>query len=222
MTDEFIAAYPTTGNAELAVRHGVSIPTILRWARRLGLRKTSEHWATAQRQRMLGRRRTEATRAKLSSQAKGRTLSEETKAKILQTKLRNGTLPKGEKHYKWKGGRAWQRFTEPRYIAWRAAVLERDDYTCQHCQRKCHKHERGLAAHHVKPYATHAALRYDLSNGLTLCRACHLQLHGRVPKPQVLITCACGCGMMLEPFDCYGRERRYLNHHHRRKQAPLS
>ena len=218
MTDEFIAAYPATPNAELAASYGVSTVTILRWARRLGLRKTPEHWAMAQRQRMLGRRRSEATRAKLSARAKGRVISEETKAKILQTKLRNGTLPKGEKHYKWKGGRPWQRFKEPRYIAWREAVLERDDYVCQSCRRQCRKHERGLAAHHVKPYAAYPSLRYDVANGLTLCRSCHLQLHGRAPKPQALIDCACGCGAMLEPSDRYGRARRYVNHHHRRKQ----
>ena len=57
MTDEFIAAYPTTTNAELGARYGVSTVTILKWARRLGLRKTREHWSQAQRQRMLGRAR---------------------------------------------------------------------------------------------------------------------------------------------------------------------
>ena len=219
MTDEFIAAYPTTANAELAARYGVSTVTILKWARRLGLRKTPEHWSQAQRRRMLGRKRPEATRAKLSALAKGRIISEETRAKILQTKIKNGTLPKGEKHYKWKGGRPWERFKEPRYVAWRNAVLERDGYVCQNCRRRCRKHERGLAAHHVKPYALHPSLRYDVSNGLTLCRSCHLQLHGRAPKPQALIECACGCGTMIEPSDRYGRARQYVNHHHRRKQA---
>lgn len=217
MTEEFVAAYPTTPNADLAARHGVSVVTVLKWARRLGLRKTPEHWAAAQRQRMLGRKRSKATRAKLSAQAKGRVISEETKVKILQTKLTNGTLPKGEKHYKWKGGRPWQRFKEPRYIAWREAVLKRDDYVCQQCRRRCRKYERGLAAHHIKHYATHPLLRYAVSNGLTLCRSCHLQLHGRAPKPTALIGCACGCGTMMEPFDIYGRSRRYVNHHHRRK-----
>jgi hypothetical protein len=218
MTDEFMAAYPTTVNAELAARYGVSVVTILKWARRLGLKKSPEHWAAAQRQRMLGRKRSEATRAKLSAKAKGRVITEETKAKILQTKLKNGTTPKGEKHYKWKGGRPWQRFKELRYVAWREAVLKRDDYVCQKCRRRCRKYERGLAAHHVKSYAAHPALRYEVSNGLTLCRSCHLHLHGRAPKPRPLIECACGCGSMIEATDRYGRARSYVNHHHRRGQ----
>lgn len=167
---------------------------------------------------MLGRKRSEATRAKLRAQAKGRVISEETKAKILQTKLRNGTLPKGAKHYKWKGGRPWERFKEQRYVVWRNAVLERDGYVCQYCRRECRKHERGLAAHHVKPYALYPSLRYDVANGLTLCRLCHLQPHWRAPKPRALIECACGCGTPLEPSDRYGRARLYVNHHHRRKQ----
>lgn len=217
MDEEFVTAYPTATNASLAARYGVSKVTIQKWAGRLGLRKTPEHWAAQQRLRMLGRKRSELTRARISAKAKGRTLSHETKDKILQTKIANGTLPKGEKHYKWKGGRPWQRFKEPRYLAWRAAVLERDGYVCQHCRRECAKYERGLAAHHINPYATHPALRYEVSNGLTLCRTCHLSLHGRAPTPKAPVPCACGCGTMIEPFDHYGRQRRFVNHHHRRK-----
>lgn len=166
---------------------------------------------------MLGRKRSAATRAKISAKAKGRVISAETKAKILQTKLKNGTLPKGERHYKWKGGKTWARFKDPSYVAWRNAVLARDAYVCQHCQRQCKKYERGLAAHHVKSYAKHPELRLAVANGLTLCRACHLTLHGRAPRPQTLIGCACGCGTMIEPFDRYGRPRRYVNHHNRKQ-----
>lgn len=52
---------------------------------------------------------------------------------------------------------------------WRKAIFERDDYTCQHC------HIRGtyLEADHIKPFAFFPALRFELSNGRTLCRPCH-------------------------------------------------
>lgn len=55
------------------------------------------------------------------------------------------------------------------YKAWRQGVFERDDYTCQHC------HTRGgtLNADHIKPFAHHPDLRFDLANGQTLCERCH-------------------------------------------------
>jgi len=55
------------------------------------------------------------------------------------------------------------------YKAWRKAVFERDDYTCQWC------HTRGgmLNADHIKPFAIYPDLRFVVSNGRTLCNACH-------------------------------------------------
>lgn len=52
---------------------------------------------------------------------------------------------------------------------WRKSVFERDNYTCQQC------FERGgkLEAHHIKPFAFFPDERFNLNNGLTLCRGCH-------------------------------------------------
>lgn len=52
---------------------------------------------------------------------------------------------------------------------WRKAVFERDNYTCQVCG------VRGtyLEADHIKPWAFFPELRFELSNGRTLCRSCH-------------------------------------------------
>lgn len=52
---------------------------------------------------------------------------------------------------------------------WRKAVFARDNYTCQVCQ------VRGtyLEADHIKPWAYFPDLRFELSNGRTLCRKCH-------------------------------------------------
>lgn len=124
----------------------------------------------------------------------------------------NITSPSGEQHYKWKGGKTWKRFADPAYRAWRNSVLERDDYVCQACQRKCAKYEKGLAAHHIQPYAAFPELRFHLDNGLTLCRECHMKLHGRNYTP-VAVLCACGCGTTIMNKDRYGRPRTYVNHH---------
>lgn len=59
---------------------------------------------------------------------------------------------------------------------WRKAVFLRDDFTCQCCG------ERGgrIQADHIKPFSLFPALRIDLENGRTLCKACHHKHGARV------------------------------------------
>lgn len=52
---------------------------------------------------------------------------------------------------------------------WRKAVFARDNYTCQICGIK----GGYLEADHIKPFAYFHKLRFELSNGRTLCRKCH-------------------------------------------------
>lgn len=59
------------------------------------------------------------------------------------------------------------------YKEWRKSVFARDDYTCQHCGQVGGE----LNAHHIKPYAKYKKLRYETSNGLTLCVSCHREEH---------------------------------------------
>lgn len=217
---DFARAYPTTPNAILAAQFGVSSITIKKWASQRGLKKAPEYRRQVQQQNAEKRQVTSELRARLRAKALGRKASTATRAK-LSTVLK-ARAPKGADHYKWKGGKPWKRFTEPQYIEWRTAVLERDAYVCQQCHRTCNKNERGLAAHHIKPYADFPELRYDVANGMTLCRQCHMQLHGRAPKPKEPIPCACGCGTLIQPFDVYGRPRRYALHHSPRRGATLT
>lgn len=56
---------------------------------------------------------------------------------------------------------------------WSKAVRGRDG-KCMHCGTT-HK----LHAHHITPWRQNAALRYDVSNGITLCALCHQKEHGK-------------------------------------------
>jgi 5-methylcytosine-specific restriction endonuclease McrA len=217
MRREFCDLYPTTSNEALKERFGVSRGTIQRWAQELDVKKDLSYRREVQRKNAIGRVQSAETRAKIAAARQGRSWTQEQRVKTLQTR-RERSVNRGERHYKWKGGRPWERFKSPKYLAWRNAVLERDGYVCQQCGRQCKKRERGLAAHHIKPYAEYPAFRYEVSNGITLCRQCHMTLHGKAPAIKEPIPCACGCGIFIDLVDAYGRVRRYVNHYGRRGQ----
>lgn len=61
-------------------------------------------------------------------------------------------------------------------VKWRAQVYERDRFTC----RACDDADGGnLNAHHIESYNSNRALRWEVSNGVTLCETCHLDFHKR-------------------------------------------
>lgn len=87
----------------------------------------------------------------------------------------------GPKHWNWKGGitkgdRAKRQTVD--YHEWRTRVYQRDRYCCRMCRVKCRS--GNITAHHVLPFKTHPTVRYDLSNGLTLCRSCHKKWHEEI------------------------------------------
>lgn len=85
-----------------------------------------------------------------------------------------------EQHNHYKDGKGAERTSARHedmarldYRLWREAVFQRDNYTCRDCNCK----GGDLHAHHVKTYAEHPELRYEVSNGETLCVECHRKRH---------------------------------------------
>lgn len=98
----------------------------------------------------------------------GKKHSEETRAKMRKAKL--GKV--GELTNNWRGGTTKQRtlaMSRDDYKQWRKAVFERDNYTCQSCNIK----GGDLEADHIKAWCSFPDLRYEISNGQTLCKDCH-------------------------------------------------
>ncbi len=83
----------------------------------------------------------------------------------------------GERAPNWKGGVSSEDELARKgsaYRQWRLAVFERDDYTCQCCGARSAEGARvRIEADHIKPFALHHDLRYEVSNGRTLCSPCH-------------------------------------------------
>ena len=79
---------------------------------------------------------------------------------------------KGEKSNFWRGGLTKKHLAIRNSIEcklWREAVFKRDDYICQECSVR----GKTLNADHIKQFAYYPELRFELSNGRTLCVSCH-------------------------------------------------
>ena len=90
----------------------------------------------------------------------------------LKTRQKISNAQKGDKSHNWRGGRSKIRdriYHSLEYRVWREAVFERDNYTCQHCNKK-HGY---LQPHHIKSFSEYPKLLFIVSNGLTLCLKCH-------------------------------------------------
>jgi hypothetical protein len=143
-----------------------------------------------------GRKLSDDTRKKISESHKGKEKTEEHRKNIgisgkgrmphnkgiksgpmsLELRKKHSEAIKGEKHPNWQGGKTpdslrVRRSQDTRI--WRESVFERDGYTCQECGKK----GVYLHAHHIKRFSEYPELRFDLSNGITLCRDCHRGVH---------------------------------------------
>lgn len=113
---------------------------------------------------------------KLSQRLKGRPSHWRGKKKgplSFEHRLKISLAHRGEKAYWWGGGKTAQTLllrASFEYREWRNAVYKRDNYTCVICGDA-----RGgnLEADHIKPFSRFPDLRFEVSNGRTLCQECH-------------------------------------------------
>lgn len=115
-----------------------------------------------------------AYRAKLSAAHLGQTPWNKGK-KGVQAAWNKGisaTWVIGENNPRWRGGITTRNRILRESIQcreWREKVFERDQFTCM----KCGQLGGRLQADHVKPWSIYPELRFDVSNGQTLCVKCH-------------------------------------------------
>jgi 5-methylcytosine-specific restriction endonuclease McrA len=60
---------------------------------------------------------------------------------------------------------------------WRHMVKGRDGNRCQVCG--VGKMPRNIHAHHIESWSDNPHLRTELSNGVSLCKKCHMRFHDR-------------------------------------------
>lgn len=80
----------------------------------------------------------------------------------------------GESHYRWIADRTTlikkQQRNDYAYVAWRKSVRDRDGWKCRMSNSDC---LGKVVAHHILPWAKFPELRYEINNGITLCRFHH-------------------------------------------------
>jgi len=161
---------------------------------RIGIKRPPEI-GEAVRQSKLGIPLSLETRRRISNAHKGKPLSLEHRRKqsesmkifcdnpeIRQQRREAWT---GIKNPSWKGGITPEHSRvrhSGEYKEWRKNVFHRDRFTCQHCGNKGGK----LRAHHIFPFALFPRIRFELSNGLTLCLQCH-NTYGSRKRQMVLV-----------------------------------
>jgi hypothetical protein len=114
-----------------------------------------------------------------SSLIKHAPLSEETKHKLRLANI-GKTHPEnsGPNHHWYKHGKGLTNDTErkqimatPEYRLWRFKVFERDNWECVMCAYR----GKALQADHLYSFTEFEELRFELRNGRTLCRPCHMK-----------------------------------------------
>lgn len=111
--------------------------------------------------------------------------------------------PRKERHWHWNSeitqderDLGQNRELMPENTAWRTAVYQRDNYTCQITGVKGAK----LCAHHIYNWADNPDKRFDLNNGITILESLHILYHKKYGNRHTT----------LEQFEEFKREQLIL------------
>lgn len=97
--------------------------------------------------------------------------------------LQKERVPRGENHPQWDKSitseeRQYRienrRNGDPAFKSWSLKVKERDSFTCQICKND---KSGALRSHHLYNWKDYPDKRYDLDNGVCLCKTCHDRFH---------------------------------------------
>lgn len=85
--------------------------------------------------------------------------------------------PSGENHFRWiKDRKKLKRYIgceerrSPAYKVWRKSVCDRDNWKCKIDNQDC---GGKLEVHHILSFKKYPELKYDLNNGICLCKSHH-------------------------------------------------
>ena len=82
---------------------------------------------------------------------------------------------RGKNHWRWMKDRTSVNMNERRWntkacVEWREAIFTRDSHKCRIENEDCCVY---VEAHHILNWRDHPELRFNINNGITLCRAHH-------------------------------------------------
>jgi hypothetical protein len=101
------------------------------------------------------------------------------KKHAIESKAKMRLAQLGEKSHMWRGGitpiNELVRASRDLRM-WRESVYKRDDKSCLACGNVSAKRYN---AHHIYNFSRFPNLRFDVNNGVTLCKDCHSEFHKR-------------------------------------------
>jgi len=110
------------------------------------------------------------TRQKLKKALMGRKVT--WADKIVKTRKERGGYLCKENNPMWRGGVTSENEKirkSNKYLKWRKQIFEKDNYTCQECDKRGGK----LIVDHIKPFAFFKKERLSIENGRVLCILCN-------------------------------------------------